>query len=173
MFRKALFIAFAVFIVSVGEARSSSLELTPDNVFGLWSNINKALIVAAELSGGDAAVGPMEAEKPSTFSGKSPANVLAMAVEFHEKLNQLIARGDGAPAKALLATADGDVTPGMVYLNSGLVLDSLVMHVYGLDNDQLIGGFYATPDSSGKSPSDVYSEADLANRRIDILMGAL
>lgn len=173
MFRKALFAAFAVFIVFAGEARAASLELTPGNMFGLWSSINKALIAAAELSGGEALAGSMEAEKPSSFSGKNSADVLARTVEFHEKLNRLIARGDGAPAKALLKTDGNGVTPGLVYLNSGIVLDSLVLHVYSLDIDQVIGGYYVTSDVPDKSHNDVFSLADLANRRIDLLIGAL
>jgi len=173
MFRKALFITFAICVVSAAEAKAGSLELTSGNVFGLWSNINKALIVAAELSGGEALAGSMKAEKPSSFSGKNPADVLAQAVEFHKKLNQIIAKGGGAPAKALLETGGTGTTPGMIFLNSGLVLDSLVLHVYGLNNDQLIGGFYVSSDIPDKSPSDVFSLADLANRRIDLLIGAL
>jgi len=173
MLRKALFITLTLCFMSAGEAKAGNLELTSGNVFGLWTNINSALLVAAELSGKEGLVGTLEAEKPSSFSGKSTSDVLAKAVEFHQKLKQLIASGDGAPAKNLLEAGGAKVTPGMVYLNSGLVLDSLVMHVYDMNNDQLIGGFYATSDNSGKSPSDVFSLADLAGRRIDLLAGAL
>ena len=62
---------------AAGEAFALEPGLTPNNVFGLWTNVNNALITVAETSSGygEGAAG-IATMTPNTFQGKKPADVL-------------------------------------------------------------------------------------------------
>ncbi len=176
VFRKlALLIAISVAMgLAPGDARAQELGLTPSNVLSLWTNVNNALVaVAIVTSGGADRAQRVKATTPETFAGKTPADVLERVAEFRDKLDRL-RRKAGLPATQRYQEDGGTVTPSVVFLNSGHVLDAVVQWlVKHTDRQQLVSPFYARHDFSGKTPSDVYGSVDLANRRIDIILANL
>jgi len=154
-----------------GPAPALELGLTPSQVFGLWTNINKAVLVSAETAIPDPAlrdqVKKIEAE-PS--AGKTPADVLAKAHEFHEQLSLLRLRS-GLKAKHTLFTAAGEATPSDVFIHSKHVLNELSEWLaVNTGPETLIAPLYGRHQFSGKTPSDVFALADLANRRMKAIL---
>lgn len=157
--------------VFTSEARAQELGLTPSHVFGLWTNINAALVLVADTSSGGLNLDDsLTSTKPGRFENKKPADVLARAIEFRAKLDRLLAEHGMAPTEQYSRGA-GRVTPSVVFLNSGLLLDAVVGWIIAnTSKQQLVSPFYAHHAFSGKTPSDVYGMVDLADRRIDRIL---
>ena len=112
-------IAFAT-LIPQAEAQSTDIGMTPSHVAGLWTNINRALITAARLSGNDTGlVRDLEAMQPNSFSGKNPKDVLGKVTEVRAKLDQFRAKSELMRTE-VYGNGDGTVNPTIVFLNSGL-----------------------------------------------------
>lgn len=151
------------------KANSAELGLTPSNVVSLWTNINSALLASAEIATGAEGRGALESLKIGAFPGKKPADVLAQVTLFRDKLDRVGGKLALKPTAVYTDPEGGTVTPSVVFMNSGHVLDSMVLTVIKLDGEHLVSGFYASHDFSGKKPSDAYAMVELANRRMDVL----
>ncbi len=107
---------------------------------------------------------------PEPVTGKKPADVLAQAQIFREKLDKLRQRSS-LPATEKYGTGDGVITPSVVFLNSGHILDATVEWlIKNTGREQLVSEFYTRHDFSGKTPSDPFALIVLANRRIDNIL---
>lgn len=153
---------------------AQELGLSPSHVVSLWANINNALVTAARITSDTAAWRENLARmSPQVFSDKKPTDVLEAVVAFRGKLDRL-RRKSGLKATGRYGEGEGKVTPSVVFLNSGLVLDGLVYWVVkNTGPDQLVSGFYTRHDFTGKTPSDAFGQVDLANRRIDKILATL
>lgn len=153
---------------------AQELGLTPSHVVSLWVNVNNALVTTARISSDAASWHESLARmSPKVFSDKKPADVLEAVVAFRGKLDRLRQKS-GLKATGRYGEGEGRVTPSVVFLNSGLVLDGLVHWVVkNTGPDQLVSGFYTRHDVSGKTPSDAFGQVDLANRRIDKILATL
>lgn len=162
----ALVLAF-----SPAPVRAIELGLTPSNVVSLWTNINNALVATgSSLPGGADVSGDLKAMATKPFPGKKPGEVLNQVVRFRGKLDQLRALSKLKSTPVYKDPLGGTVTPSVVFVNSGYVLDSVVLLLNRYNPDQLISGFYTRHDISGKKPSDAYSQVELANRRLDTIL---
>ena len=167
--RFALIITVAAGLsLAAGEARAQELGLTPSHVVSLWTNVNAALVTIAEVSSGDEAwAAELASTTPGRFENKKPANVLARAIEFRAKLDRLLAANGLKPAKQY-EHGGGKVTPSVVFLNSGHILDAVVTWIIAnTSREQLVSAYFTRHALSGKTPSDAFAMVELANRRID------
>ncbi|MFQ5984604.1 MAG: adenylate/guanylate cyclase domain-containing protein [Alphaproteobacteria bacterium] len=149
------------------------VAIGPSNVFSVWLNINAALVFAAEeLTSDPTFVAELEATSSTEFTGKVPANVLKRVVEFRNKLDLLRTKNGLEPTNVYVDPSGKEVTPALVYVNSGHVLDSLVNFVLSVlrKGDLLVGKYYKDHGPIGKKPSDVFGLVDLADRRLDQLL---
>jgi len=67
-------------------------------------------------------------------------------------------------------SVNGTVTPSVVFMHSGHVLDTTIQLLIHLDRKRLISGYFRRHKISGQTPDGPYSLVDLANRRIDVLL---
>jgi hypothetical protein len=155
------------------KAYSAELGLTPSNVVSLWTNINAALVTSAEIANGAEGRGALETMTIGSFPGKKPADVLQQVATFRDKLDHVGQKLGLKPTTVYTDPEGGTVTPSVVFMNSGYVLDSMVLAVIKLDGERLVSGFYASHPISGKKPSDTYAMVELANRRMDVLQRSL
>ena len=173
-FRKArgmVALASLMLGLSMGPVRAVELGLTPSHVFATWMNINATLVVLGETNSGDGQLSSrLEAMQPVEFQGKKPGDVLQQLEVFRAKLNQLSAKHGLKETPVYIDPTGGEVTPSVVFMNSGNVLDSSVLLLSSVDESRLISGFFERHDISGKTPDGPYSLIDLANRRIDELL---
>lgn len=154
-----------------GSGHAVELGLTPSHVFSLWTNINTALVTTGSAVTGDDDVSRrLAGMSPAAFHDKTPGNVLEQVAAFRDKLDRLKAASGLNATQVYRDPEGGEVTPSVVFLNSGHVLDSLVLLLIHSDSKRLVGGFYARHEISGKTPSNVFGLVDLANRRMDALM---
>lgn len=155
------------------KVHSAELGMTPSNVVSLWTNINSALLASAEIAGKDKGRGALEDLTIGNFPGKKPADVLQQVIAFRAKLDRISRKRGLKPTKIYTDPAGGTVTPSVVFMNSGYVLDSMVLTVIKLDGERLVSGFYTWHKISGKKPSDAYAMVELANRRLELLRRSL
>ncbi len=173
VFRKLVSLVIVVVAAGLvpGQARAVELGLTPSNVFSLWTNVNNALIAVAGASSRSAGwTKGVETTARVGFEGKNPGDVLERVAAFRDKLDRL-RRTSGLSATRRYREDSGTVTPSVVFLNSGYVLDSVVEWlIESTGREQLVSPFYTRHDFSAKTPNDVFGLVDLANRRIDIIL---
>ncbi len=171
--RPIFFIAVLLMGLGGGFNTASAVELglTPSHVVSLWTNTNSALVTMAGIVSKDSSVAEkVKATKPLNFTGKKPSDVLKRVAEFREKLDRLRKKGSLPPTKRY-QQGKGIITPSVVFLNSGHVLDATVHWVIkNSGKDQLVSPFYIRHDISGKTPSHAFAMVDLANRRIDMIL---
>ncbi|MDP6342944.1 MAG: hypothetical protein QF578_19340 [Alphaproteobacteria bacterium] len=152
-------------------ALATELGLTPNQVVSLWTNINAALLDSAAAIAKDPGLqGQMKALTPGQFKGKKPSDVLGRVAEFRDRLDKLRARG-GLPATSRYGEGDGKITPSVVFLNSGRVLNATVdWLIRNTERDQLVSQYYRRHAFSGKTPSHAFAMVDLAVRRLDLIL---
>lgn len=173
LFRPTLFAASILLTTAIGVGSSAALELglTPNHVYSLWTNINASLLVISEQT----ARNPMlparvEAMSRKSFSGKTPADVLREIAGFQAKVDGL-RRTAKLPGVKPGPGADGAITPSVVFLASGNVLDGVVdWLIRHTGPEQLVSQLYTVHDFTGKKHSDVFAMVDLANRRLDAIL---
>ncbi len=174
-------IALAFFLLTTPQKAVAEVELglTPSNVYGLWTNINAALVALAESTVED------EVEltrilqiEPNKFFGKTPKNVLAKVTAFNKKLHVLAKdKSEHGAEKTfadevlfILKEDEGVVTPSLVYMRSGHVLAGVVKLVSDrYKTPQPIGPFFIRHNFRDKTPSDVFALVDLASRRYEAI----
>ncbi len=159
-----------VFLVAAGQvsvpgaARAVDFGVTPSNVFGMWSNINGALLVFAEQTAPGRAA-ELAAMTPAPAQGKVPGDVLGRVVEFRDLLERL--RGQHGLGPIDRHQPSAPVTPTDVYLNSSAVMKGLVQTLIVNTNPEVkISRLYDDAVFEGKTPSDVFGMVDLAIRRL-------
>ncbi|MCH8999699.1 MAG: hypothetical protein IID48_15750 [Proteobacteria bacterium] len=164
-------LVLAVGLVPAKAQPTVDLGLTPSHVFSLWTNVNGALVVIAEIVGANGGwAEDIRAMAPEPVTGKKPADVLEQAQVFREKLDKLRQRSS-LSATEKYGTGDGAITPSVVFLNSGHILDATVEWlIKNTGREQLVSEFYTRHDFSGKTPSDPFALIVLANRRIDNIL---
>lgn len=163
-----LALVMALLPVQVGAVE---LGLTPSNVCSLWTNINNALVTTGSaLPNGTDISGDLKTMTAKAFPGKKPGDVLNQVIQFREKLDRLRAKSKLKATPIYKDPQGGTVTPSVVFVNSGHVLDSVVLLLNRYNKHQLISGFYTRHDISGKKPSDAYSLVELANRRLGVIV---
>jgi len=171
MFFIAVLIGFSV---SSKETSAVELGLTPSDVVMLWTNTNNALVaVAPAAPGGGAALAvQVKALTPGDFQNKNPDDVLGQVATFRGKLD-LLCKRIGLPATGTFANGDGKITPSVVFLNTGFVLNSSAEVLLKISNNSVSAGPYYTPLAvNGKTPTDAFVMAELATRRIDLILSS-
>jgi len=170
----------AVMIVVMGPPSTGfafDLGLAPGHVFGLWTNINNAVLAnARNLTDDEVWLRQLSESEPRKFSGKTPTDVLEKVKLFEAKFSKLAVAPPSVHEKInfakevtfLLRDDNLIVTPSLVFLDSGRVLVKIVHAVVDTSGGkQPISPFFAEHGFTDKVPGDVYGLVDLALRRLD------
>lgn len=154
-----------------GNGLALDLVLTPDQVYSLWTNINRSLLAASRIVSHDPAwQAELAAQTLRTFHGKRPADVLVLVKAYRDKLDRL-RRQAGLPPVRRLDAAYDLVTPSVVYVASGHVLNGQVEWlILNTGPDRPVTTFYRRHDFDGNTPSDVFALVELAGRRLDQIL---
>lgn len=168
----ALALAFTLALsLSAPGARALELGLTSSQVYGMWANINDAILAAGAAALADPVIRDrVKSIETKLFSGKESSDVLKKIADFHDKLNLLRTRNNPKENHPLVPVG-GRPTPSDVFIRSGHVLDELAEWLITKTSpDTLITPFYESRDFSGKTFSDVYGLVDLADRRLTLIL---
>ncbi|MBT8002492.1 MAG: hypothetical protein HN578_06215 [Rhodospirillales bacterium] len=169
----AIFVAGLVFVpTDFSHAAEAKLgKITPNGPFRLWTAVNKGLVEYAFVKGGSALKANVAALTAVPTTGKKPGHVLAQGAEFRAALDNGRAKYNLAPSKKYRDPKGRAVTPAVVFLNAGYMLDGLVRLIEAQPNvkDFHVGIIYVVPKFSGKSPSNVFALAELATRRMALI----
>lgn len=169
--RRIVGLVSTLLLLSMTPVHAVELGLTPSHVFATWMNINETLVALGGAVGdGEGTADQLRTMQPKNFNGKKPGEVLQQLVAFRGKLDRLGSRYGQKPVSVYEDPEGGVVTPSVVFMNSGHVLDSSILLLISLDETRLVSDFFTRYDISGKTPDGPYSLVDLANRRMDVLL---
>lgn len=170
MIKRLLIVSLVVFMgLAGGQGRAADrIELNPDDVTGMWRNINTMLLVlSANIALDEEWVQGLR-DLPPDASLAADAETLAREMaQFQERLNTLLASSDLA---AMTATGDTAATPSALYIRSGAMLDRLVAYLIASDTLASVAIYYADADLQATTTKDLVAEVNLANQRISALM---
>jgi len=143
------------------------LGMTPSHVYGLWDSINKAVLALQMVrDGNDKPAKQLLDMKPKSFENAKAADALKYVAAFRKQIDVLRRRADLPPTRIYKWNPNEEITPSIVFLNSGFALDALMEWMISETNrDFLISPFYNNEAFTGKTPGDVASLAELATRR--------
>jgi len=172
-------------VFNSANAANISGEIGPSEVFALWQEINRAILIYADAYGvSDAVKAQMLTVEPEAYQDKMPSDVFARVNGVRGDLTQVL--GDwnelnyhgGALLEAEMMqylTLDGNmVTPLTVYLHSVFLLDSLIKSILVINPQfQNVSQFFAEQEVEPRKPGDVYILVGMAQKRITLLLGAV
>ena len=94
--------------------------------------------------------------------------------EFRDVLERLLGQLKLAKVQVYKDPLSGKVTPGVVYVNAGYIMDSIILalHTASPSQDKPLGDLYDVPTATGKTPSDVFGLVSLATRRLQLIMAS-
>ena len=149
------------------QAGAVELGMTPSHVVSLWTNINNVLLtVSKDLADGETFSKKLADMPPQAVTGKKPGDVLKKLVIFRERMDAMAGFVGIKFSKIYKDPDGGEVTPSVVYFNSGHILDTSVLMLHNFQPKRLISEFYTRHDLKGKTPDDAFAMIDLADRRI-------
>lgn len=161
----------AALIATAPSARASQIELTANQIYTTWTNINGAFIViAASTAIDDDWTAEFKAMPLQPFDGKTLDDVNTLTAQFRTKLNAVLVDGEHDPAEVVSLPGRADNAPSVVYLNAGVMMDKLILLLIQTDPLAFVAQFYLQEKIDDKSANDVYAQAELANRRLDAYM---
>ncbi len=160
--------------MGIGQANAAEMGLTPSHVVGLWTNINNCLLTVSQtVVKDDDLTEKLKDMTPGSQTDKKPSDVLGQVRLFSDKVDTIRRKANLKPAKRY-KNIDDKITPSVVFLNTGHVLDGVVDWLVGqTDASTLVSPFYELQNITGKTPSDAYAMVELANRRLDALMSKI
>ena len=146
-------------------------KITPNDPYQLWDAINDVLLDYALLQGGEELKSQVAGVYAGQIDGKTPADVMTQTVEFRVALDQLLDRLKLAKVHIYVDPLGRDVTPGVVYVNAGYIMDRIIfaLHTASDRQDKPLGDLYDVPAATGKTPSDVFGLVSLATRRLQLI----
>lgn len=157
--------------IAPGVAQASQIELTNNQVFTTWSNINGAVtVIGVSTALDDEWAEEFKAMAPEPVSGKSAADVIAAITQFRAKLDILRADSELDATPVFKHPTRPDDAPSVLYINSGMIMDSLIMLLISLDPLAFVAHYYAWEEVQGKTLDDLYAQIALATKRVDIYM---
>lgn len=160
-----------VSLTLAGPSRAAQIELTANQIHTTWSNLNDALIViAAATAIDDEWTAKFKAMPPEPVQGKTLADVLGQAGLFRKKLNAVLTASSFEPVEPASDIHRAADSAPMVYLNSGRLMDGLILLLVQTDPLSFIAHYYAWPETDDKTADDAYAMAALANQRMDAYM---
>ena len=164
---------FAILMAPI-ECSAVELGLTPSHVFGLWTNINHCLtLIATQVTKDNDWVRENADIKPNRFSGKKPSDVLERVAIVREQIDK-IRSSSGLGKVETFENPDRNITPSVVFLNSGHVLDGLADWLaHEAEPGVMVTECYRPQRFNGKTPSDVFGQVDLAQRRFGLLFSEM
>ncbi len=146
-------------------------KISPNGPYRLWNAVNKVLLDYASLRGGAELRSQVQGLSAGQYDGKTPADVLTQAAEFRGMLERLLDRLNLPKVEIYKDPLGRDVTPGVVFVNAGHIMDAVVSAFRSASNkpDESLGGLYDVPVATGKTPSDVFGLVYLATRRLQLI----
>lgn len=166
-----LSLILAVLMALPSASRANEIELSAAQVASAWNNINGALIViGASTAIDDDWTESFKAMAAAPVQGKTLGDVVSQAELFRKKLNVLLAENEFEPMTFGVNPILASDSPPMVYLNSGRVMDALILLLNQIDPLAFIAQYYALDNDKEKTANDAYASVALANQRMDAYM---
>jgi hypothetical protein len=175
------FITISLLLVPVSQpAQAIELGLTPSDVFGLWSNINRIVVDYGKSHLSDhTAIRNLVKIQGEHFSDKTPSDVLGRVNQFSQIATPLSPATHGKDESLLLEEKivflirhnKTETTPSVVYMRSIDVLIALAQTLL-LPANKLpsISSYFVDREYKDKTPSDVYGLVILATNRLEFII---
>jgi hypothetical protein len=172
---------FALTVLISHPAKAIELGLTPSDVFGLWTNINKVILDFGRTHLSDkAAIDALIAVQAKSHTNKTPTDVLGQVDNFRKISVSLHQDHKGSAVDQrledeiifLIRHHNEGTTPSVVFMRSSDVLIEMAHSLFSEgDTRLLVSRYFAEHLFNDKTPSDVYSLVSLAIMRLGFVLG--
>ena len=154
-----------------GPAAAFDLDLNWGHVTTYWERINDRLMAIAETNALDFDwVDGLAAMEPAAGEDRTPQDVTEAIAVFRQRLDRINESFGVGPAK----THDPQLARGeavyAAYLDSGYLLDSMILAIIENDPVQVVGQYYPGLKKAEGGLPGAYGQVDLANRRIQSII---
>ena len=171
MIIRNFFLIGVVIVLLPAKAWALDHGLNPRHDYDLWTNINQAVLTVGNLTGDDGRLlAELQVMKADSFAGKTPRDVLVLALEFESEFDKLRVYSGLTPTRQM-DIAHKNTTPSDVFLVSSRVLFSVVEWIIdNTDSGHLVTQYFPRHSFKDKTPSDVFGLVDLAHRCIQVIL---
>ncbi|MAC45903.1 MAG: hypothetical protein CMI12_03495 [Oceanospirillum sp.] len=169
-------ICLLLILLSSSLAKATDFGFTPGHVYGIWLNINQALIAFLQHSSlNSEQTALITALQPDEFTGKQPKDVYQQVEQVKRHLESIFERPAISYRPAWIdhyhtlqnTHPDSSIHPSSVFILSSQLLQVLVAeYINATQSRQPISAFYMDREISNQSPSDVFAQVDLFKRRL-------
>lgn len=143
--------------------------VTPTQVYTILESVNRALVFYSK-NHKRSVVSKVKTLKQSKITGKSPEHVFIKLTSLSNAMDKL-SRRKQVKAMPRVTKAKAKAIPAEVFIQAGHNLDALIKYMSKVDPGKTWGQFYdLNSNISAKTPSDVYAIADLALRRLELIL---
>lgn len=170
---RRLFGALAL-VLWAGGASAYDLELRWGHVTTYWERINQVLLsIAEKVAMDDDWLKKLKDMKPVAGAGKSPSDVAAAITGFRERLDRFNAskKVDAASLHRRDLAPDGSLAAA--YLDSGFLLDAIILQVVKNDPVRVIGQYFPRFEAAKGGEAETFGEIALADERLKAIMTEL
>ena len=162
-----MLVALVLLATSGGPARALDLEMRWGHVTTYWERINEVVMSIAEHNALDFDwLDELTAMTPPDGKGKTAADVTAAVAAFRAKIDALNGASDVAPAQVHNPDLAADGTIFAAYLDTGFLLDALVLHIIHNDPVRVVGQYYPRFEDAGGDAGKAWGMVMLADKRL-------
>lgn len=149
-------------------------KITPNDSYQLWSAINRALLEYAGAIGGKKLQFDVVEVYADLAFDMTPADVMTQTADFRVVLDMILDQLKLAKSQTYEDPLGRKVTPGVVYVNAGYLLDSTIFALHTTSDRQgkPLGDLYVVPTAADKTPNDVFELVSLATNRLRLILAA-
>ncbi|MEO5336783.1 MAG: hypothetical protein H7841_07815 [Magnetospirillum sp. WYHS-4] len=167
-------LAVLALLCTADPALAYDVELRWGHVTTTWQRINLVLMsVAEKVALDDEWLDKLKAVKPAAGAGRTAADVNEAIAAFRRKLDKLSTKHKVDPAPTHRPDIAPDGTLAAAYLDSGFLLDALILQVVKNDPVRVIGQYYPRFEDAKGGEAETYGLILQADERLAAIMAEL
>lgn len=161
-------------LLGSGPARAYDVELRWGHVTTTWQRINLVLMsIAEKVAMDDDWLKQLKDMKPVPGAGKTEADAAAVIASFRSALDRYNATHKVDPASVHRPDLAPDGSLAAAYLDSGYLLDAIILQVVKSDPVRVIGQYFPRFEEAGGGLPEAYGEIGRAEARLKAIMTEL
>jgi hypothetical protein len=173
--RRSLLALGAIYVLlGGGGAQAYDVELRWGHVTTTWQRINQVLMsIAEKVAMDDDWLKQLADMKPAAGAGVTEADATAAIAAFRSALDRYNATHKVDPAQVHRPELAPDGSLAAAYLDSGYLLDAVILQVVKSDPVRVIGQYFPRFEDAGGGLAEAHGEIGRADARLKAIMTEL
>lgn len=169
--RSLLALGVVCALMGSGPARAYDVELRWGHVTTIWQRINQVVMsIAEKVAFDDDWLKGLKDMKPPAGDGKAEADVTVAVASFRTALDRYNAAKKVEPTQIHRPDLAPDGSLAAAYLDSGYLLDAIILRVVKADPVRVIGQYFPRFEDAGGGLAEAYGEIARAEARLKAIM---